>query len=219
MAHTKTKIIVAENKELLRKGLVALLKTNAGLDVVGEACNGRELLEQLKQMDVDIVILETTLSIMNGKAILDVIHRRFPDLRVIVLSGYSDTQLQSDFMARGANGFLSKTCDLETLFRAIHKVKTEGFFFDNATSRALLDKIVKDKHRSLVSDVISLNDRETEILKKVCEGKTNKEIATNLNLSASTIDFHKTKIYIKTRCSNVVGLLKYALRNGLVELT
>jgi len=219
MAHKKTKIIVAENKELLRKGLVALLKNNPDFQVVDEASNGRDLLEQLKQEVVDIVLLETTLPIMDGKTVLDIIHRRFPYLKVILLSEQSNAQLQSDYMARGANGFLSKSCELETLFKAIEKVKTEGFFFDNATSRALLEKIVKDKQRSGLSGEINLNERETEILKKICDGRTNKEIAVNLNLSTSTIDFYKTKIYGKTKCNNSTGLLKYALRNGLVELT
>lgn len=219
MTPKKTRIIIAESKELLRKGIIALLQTKPDLHIVDEASNGRDLLEQLKQESVDIVLLETNLPVMDGKAVMDVIHRRFPDLRVIVLSEQSNAQLQSDYMAHGANGFLSKDCNIDTLYHAIHKVKTEGFYFDSATSRALLNAVLKDRQRVAVSSEISFNDRETEIIKRICDGLTNKEIAENLHLSASTIDFYRTKIYGKTKCNNVTGLLKYALKNGLVELT
>ncbi len=215
----KTKIILAEHQELFRKALVSLLKTNSELEVISEALNGRELIEQLKHMPVDIVLLDTDVTLLDSKTTLEIIHRRFPAVKVIMLSVESNPEVQSDFMSLGANSFLCKNCEVQTLFKAIYKVKTEGYFFDESTSKALLDAVLKDKQRLTLSPEIQFNERETEILKKICDGKTNKEIASNLHLSTSTIDFHKTKIYSKTRCNNVIGLLKYALRNGLVELT
>jgi DNA-binding NarL/FixJ family response regulator len=215
----KIKIIIAEAREVFRKSLSALLHTQTEFQVSADAANGRELLELLKQTPVDIVILDADIPGVDGKTVLEIINRRFSSIRIIILSDRSNAQLQTDFMAYGANSFLSKNCNVKTLFKAIHKVKTEGYFFDDSTSKALLDKVLKDKQRSAFVTEVQFNDREKEILKKICDGNTNKEIALDLHLSPSTIDFYRTKIYGKTKCNNVTGLLKYALKNGLIELT
>jgi DNA-binding NarL/FixJ family response regulator len=215
----KIKIIVSEKNELFRKSLASLLKTKPEFDVVNEAANGRELLEHLKKKHIDIVLLDSEIPIVDCKTSLEIITKRFPDTRVIVLSAASDAEQMSDFMARGAGSYICKNCDVETLFKALLLVKTEGYFFDNLTSKALLDSIQKKKQTPEHSSDSLFNERETEIMKKICDGKTNKEIATSLHLSASAIDFYRTRIYGKTRCNNATGLLKYALKNGIVALS
>ncbi len=215
----KIKLIVAEEQELFRKSLISLLKTQAEFEVVSEASNGRELLEHLKHKHTDIVLLDTEMPVMDGKASLEIIKKRFPEIKVIVLSSRSDTSLMSDFMARGANSYICKSCSVATLFRAINSVKTEGYFFDSSTSKALLESVLKEKNASTKISEVKFNERETEILVRICDGKTNKEIANSLHLSSSTIDFYRTKIYGKTKCNNVTGLLKYALKNGIVALS
>ena len=216
---TKTRIILAESKELFRKGVAALLRERDDLEIIEQAANGRELLEHLKHKEADIILLEANLPVMNAKAVLEIIHKRFPDVRVIILSEHSNAHIQSDFLACGANGFLGKDCSIKNLYHAIHKVKTEGFFFDSATSKALLNSVLKDRQRSELSNEVIFNTRETEIIRNICDGFTNKEIALNLNLSMSTIDFYRTKIYSKSNCNNVTSLLKFALKTGLIELT
>src|ERR1044072_5958482 len=98
MTSKKTKIVVADSRELFRKGVSALLATKSELEIAGEVSNGRELLECLKQKDVHLVLLETSLPLMDGKAILEIIQRRFPEVRVIVLSDQLNAQMQSDYM-------------------------------------------------------------------------------------------------------------------------
>ncbi|PBQ30208.1 hypothetical protein CNR22_00025 [Sphingobacteriaceae bacterium] len=155
---------------------------------------------------------------MNGRAVLSVIQQRFPEIKVILLSTQSNAELQSEFMGYGANSFISKDANVETLLKAIRKVHSEGFFFNSSLSKALLSTVLKEKHRATLLQEISFNEREREIIKKICDGLTNKQIAVELHLSASTIDFYRTKIYGKTNCNNVATLLRYALKNGLVEL-
>jgi DNA-binding NarL/FixJ family response regulator len=215
----KIRIILAEDQELFRKSLIALLATRPEFEIVAEAANGKELIEHMKNKEADIVLLDIEMPVMDGRTALEVIKKRFPKTRVIILSVHSGMHLMSDFMSRGAASFLSKNCSAEILFKAIAVVNSEGYFFDLTTSKALLDSVLKDKSEPPLFQEVSFNKRETEILVGICDGKTNREMASYLNLSASTIDFHRSKIYTKTNCSNVTELLKYALRNGIIALT
>jgi two-component system response regulator DegU len=217
----KIKIILAEDQELFRKSLISLLKTQSDFEVTADAGNGRDLLGELKQRPAHIVILDIEMPVMDGKTCLEIIRKRFPEIKVIVLSMHTGTELVSDFMSHGASSYLGKNCGVETLFKAIRVVMKEGYYFDNSTSKALLDTIMykAGNESSITGKEVKFNDRETEILRKICDGKTNKEIASHLHLSTSTIDFHKSKIYSKTHCCNATELLKYALKNGIIALT
>ena len=152
----KIEIILAENHELFRKSLVALLKTKPEFDVVAEASNSRELINQLKQKPVDIVLLDIEMPVMNTKRTLEIIGKRFPQVKVIILNIHSNMNLVSDFMAQGASGYLRKSCDVQTLFRAIQVVNYEGYFFDNVVSKALLDSVI-DKSQNTVFSEIKFN--------------------------------------------------------------
>lgn len=215
----KIRIILAEDQELFRKSLVALLNSTPEFNVVSQAANGRELLEELKRTEADVVLMDVEMPVMDGKTAMEIIAKRFPETRIIILSIHCEPSRVSDFMAHGASSFLSKNCNVETLFNAIKIVKNEGFYFDKSTSKAMLETIVKDKTSEADLQGIVFNDRETEVLKRICDGKTNKEIANSMHLSTSTIDFYRTKIYNKTKCNNVTSLLKFALRNGIVALS
>lgn len=215
----KIKIVLAENSELFRKSLVSLLNTEPQFEVVGEANNGKELLDLLKQKQVDIVLLDVEMPVMDGRVALDIMQKRFPHVKVIVLSIHNGQNFTTEFMSLGASCVLSKNCGVDTMFSAIRTVNRDGYYFDNTISKAMLGALIKDKAVNRMIKEVVFNARETEILKAICDGKTNKEIASSLHLSASTIDFHRCKIYAKANCGNVTGLLKYALRNGIVSLT
>lgn len=215
----KIRIIVSEKQGLYRKSLGILLNTRPEFEVIAEAENGRELIEQLKHKHTDIVLLDTELPVMESKTVLEIIKKRFPETKVIVISILSNAELMSDYLIRGAASYICKNCSVESLFNAILLVKNEGYYFDDSTSKALLESVINEKQSSANYSEIKFNKRETEIMKKICDGQTNKEIASSLYLSSSTIDFYKAKIYSKTKCNNVAGLLRFALKNGIVALT
>lgn len=214
----KIKLTIAGTREVERKSMVALLNNDSGLEVIDDAANGKELIELLKHQTPDIVMMDKDMPIMDAVATMEVMHRRFPDVKVMVMAEDPNAEMQADFMARGANCFLGKSCMITTLFTAISKVYTDGYYFDESMSKALLETVMKEKQRSLTLGVARFNERETDILKRICDGNTNKQIAFNLHLSASTIDFYRTRIYNKTKCNNVIGLVKFALRNGIISL-
>lgn len=214
----KIKIIIVDNHELFRKSLVALLKTNSDYDVVADVADNRELISKLKYVYADIVILDLELLSMTSNTFLEIIRRRFADLKVVLLSEQPNAQLQAEYMVKGVNSFLTKNCSVETLFTTLNKVKRDGFYFDETTAKGLLDTIVHDRQNKSPHDKVTFNGRETDVMKQICDGKTNKEIAETLHLSSSTIDFYRSKIYSKAKCNNVAHLIKYALRNGFISI-
>jgi DNA-binding NarL/FixJ family response regulator len=170
-------------------------------------------------MEADIVLIDAEMPVLDGRATVDLLQIRFPLVKSIVLSNNASHHQTTDFMARGAGCYLTINCGVDTLFKAIKTVSSEGFYFDSSISKAMLGALIKGKKTGdALSDVV-FNDREVEVMKAVCDGHTNKEIAIRLHVSASTIDFYKGKIYEKTECNNVASLLKYALKKGIITLT
>lgn len=214
----KIKLMVADDQHLFRKSLISLLKEAPDMEVAAEAENGKQLIDLLKHNEPDIVLLDVEMPVMDGKTALEIIVKRFSKVKVIVLSVHYDAGLVSDFMGRGASCYLTKNCQTEMLFDAIRVVKTKGHYFDASVSKAMLDSIQREKSNAPFTGEVVLNDREIDIMKRICDGKTNKEIASSLNLSASTIDFHRSKIYSKTHSNNITQLLKFALKSGIVDL-
>jgi DNA-binding NarL/FixJ family response regulator len=213
------KIIVVEDQELMRKSFIALLKEDKHFEVIAEAANGKELLELLKQTTPDIVLLDIEMPVMNGKEALEIINKRFPEVKVIMLSMHAGINFISELMARGARAFIPKDCDPDSLFEAIHTVHSEGYYFDKSISEAVLRGLQREKSINPILEALSLSDREVEILKELCEGKTNKQIAASLKISVSTVDFHRGNVYKKTNSKNIIDLIKYAIKYGLIAIT
>lgn len=217
-AQNKIRIIVTEDQELMRKSLIALLKEDPAIEVVAEASNGKELLELMKHTEADIILLDIEMPVMSGAEALDVINKRFGDMKVIMLSMYAGVNFISELMSKGARAYLPKNCDPDSFFEAIHTVYSEGYYFDKSVSEAMLRGLQKEKAINPVLDAMSLSDREIDILKEICEGKTNKQIAESLKISMHTVDFHRGNIYKKTKSKNLLSLLKYAIKSGIIDL-
>ncbi|HEY1039070.1 MAG TPA: response regulator transcription factor [Bacteroidia bacterium] len=211
-------IAIAEDQTLVRKALISLLEENNQVRCIAEAGNGRELLDLLKTQQPHIVLLDIDMPVMNGRQTLELIKKRFPGVKVIMLSIYNDQNYISEFMAMGANAYLPKNSDVEVLMEAIQTVKEKGIYISPAVSNALLNGLRQEKNINPLFDELSLTARETDILKIICEGKTNKEIAEQLHISASTVDFHRGNIYTKTKSKNVTDLVKYAIKNGIITV-
>lgn len=213
----KINIILAESHELFRKALIALLKTKEDFEITAEAANGKELLELLKYNKPNIVLLDVEIPIKDNRA-LEIIKSRFPGVRVIILSSAVRMDLMSDFMTAGASSYLSRECSVEDLFQTIRMVNQQGLFFADAASKILLNMVLKERSDP-IPQTVKFNDREAKIIREICNGKTKREIADLLNLSPSTIDFYRARIYSKTKCNSATLLFRYALKNGIVALS
>ncbi len=212
------KIMLTEDQLLVRKALVSLLDDQPDFTVTGEAYNGKELIELIKDNEPHIVLLDIDMPVMNGHQTLEVIKKRFPNVKVIMLSMHTEPGFLNEFMSNGASAYLSKSIDIEILFEAIRTVNTEGIYFNKDLARALLNGIKREKTNQLFFNEPPLSSKELVILKELCKGKTNKVIADELHLSINTIDFHRGNIYIKTKCKNIAELVKFAIKQELVSI-
>lgn len=210
----KIKIILAEDKALMRKSLIALLKEYPNFEIIGEASNGKDLLNLLKDLEPDIVLLDIEMPVMNGIEALKIIRTRFPEVKVIVLSIHNDLVYVRNSLALGARGYLAKDCLPEQLERAILDISKKGFYLEDGVSKDLLHDTAYSQNISTGKQTFS--SRELEVLKELCRGKTEKEIALMLNISHHTVHFHRMNIYTKTNTHNLAGLLNYAKLNVLL---
>lgn len=213
----KIKITIAEDHTLMRRSLIALLNEDPNLQIIGEAGNGKELLELLNTQQPDIIILDLEMPVMSGWEVLKVLHQDFSHIKIIILSMYADLALLDHYAENGVHSYITKGCNPEILFQAIHTVFNKGYYVDDSIPKHLFKNIIAQQ----VSDVdeeLTLNQKEKEILMQICNGKTNKEIAGLFKISPSTVDFHRSKIYGKTKSSNVADLFKYAIKKGIINI-
>jgi DNA-binding NarL/FixJ family response regulator len=210
-------IALAEDHLLFRQGLTTLLKEYEEINVLFDASNGIELLDELKKSKPDVILLDIEMPIMNGKEALLKIKEKYPAIKVIMISSYYDDAYITEYLLLGAVGFLPKHCDIEKVIDAIFAVYEQGFYFDNNISKSLLAKLMKSKAVNPTLPNQILSNREIEILKLTCLEKTSKEISEELFISQRTVEWHRKQIMIKTKAKNVVGLVMYAIKNKIIS--
>ncbi len=211
------KIIIVDDHEIFRSGLKMVLTKLSYLKVIGEASNGKEFLDLLDTEKPDIVLLDIEMPVMNGIDAARLALQKFPDLKIITLTMFNDEDYIQSMLDAGVKGFLIKNINKDTLDKAIQMVNMGGNYY----SEELFDYFTKKIAPKPSSDApeIDFTRREREILSLLVEGLSNKEIADRLFVSERTIVGHKTNLLAKTGCKNTVGLLAYAVKNKLVDLT
>jgi DNA-binding NarL/FixJ family response regulator len=212
------RLMLAEDHQLVRKAFTMMLDEQPDFRMIGHAGNGKELLELMKTDEPDVVLLDIDMPVMNGRQCLGLIRSKFPEVKVIMLSLHKAPALMTEYMANGASAYLHKDVDMEDLLEAIRSVHREGSYFSKDLSKALLAGIRKEKKSNPFFDEPVLSDKEIVVLKELCDGKTNQEIADTLHVSINTIGFHRNNIYSKTRSHNIAELMKYSIRNGLISI-
>jgi DNA-binding NarL/FixJ family response regulator len=208
-------IAIAEDHDLVRKGIVSLLKEEANFEIIGDFSNGNDLIAAMRQFPMHVVILDIEMPQLNGLDALQIICEEFPEVKVIMLSMHESPEYISECMSLGAKAFLPKNCDIEELILAINTVFSKGFFFNEMVSKVLLDRISKSSQKVNSVEKNELTEREEEIVVLICEGYQNKEIADQLCLSVRTIEVHRKNISKKLNATNIAGLIRYAVTNGL----
>jgi len=209
----KIKVLLADDHQIIIDGLKSLLKNSEQIDVTTEANNGREALRILGLITIDVVLMDIDMPVMNGIDALKEIRKQFSDVKVIILSMHNEAGMIKSLMDIGANGYLLKSCSQTELTDAICKVASGQSYFSTDVTLALL-KPNGAPNNEQKNEL--LTDRETEILRLIAGGFSNKEIGDQLFISHRTVDTHRTNLMKKLDVSNIAGLISYAIKNGIV---
>jgi DNA-binding NarL/FixJ family response regulator len=204
-------VVLADDHDLVRSGLKALLATIPGVQVIGEARNGHELLAYLdSRPHPDIVITDIAMPSMDGFAAIRAIRARYPDLRVLVLSMYDTADFVRRAAESGASGYIMKDAPPEELAHGLHMMMESGSYYSGAVAQRLLQRA-----EPTAGDELTV--RQVEILTLLAQGKTSKQIGYELGLSPKTVDVHRARIMQRLGLSDLANLTLYAVRKGLVK--
>ena len=216
----KIKIVIADDHTIFRQGLRMLLAQEDDMEVVGEAADGIEALELAKKYNPDVILLDIAMPNMDGVKVAGTIKKRFPQIKIIVLTSYSDDQFLFEFLKLGVSGFVLKDSASQELIYSIRKSNEGMVFFDPSVSKKVMEKFTQVSGGK--SDFVNygkLSDREKEVLRLVAEGCATKEVAEKLYISPKTVENHRANIMKKLNIRDRTGLTKYALRLGLIDLS
>lgn len=213
------KVAIADDHALFRTGVKVALSSRKDIQMVAEAENGMQLLNLLRHIQPDVVLLDIQMPIMDGAATLPEIKKLYPNIKVIMLSMYNDHSVISRMMEIGANSYLTKESGSEMIYDAIKAVYEQDFFFNDLTNKALLSGLRTKRAAEVTQQDVQLTDKETAVLKLMCEEKSTKEIAELVELSPRTVEAIRDKLKTKTGAKSMAGLVMYAIRAGLVKQT
>src|SRR5450755_328204 len=210
------KVAIADDHALFRAGVKTALSVRKDIEMIAEADNGMQLLNLLKHVEPDVILLDIQMPIMDGIQTLPEIRKLYPHVKVIILSMHNDHSMISKLMEVGANSYLTKNSDSETIYQAIKTCYEQEFFFNDLTNKALLSGL-RTKKTDHTQEDVQLNDKELRILKLMCEEKTTKEIADIVDISPRTVEAIRDKLKTKTGAKSMAGLVMYAVKNKLLE--
>lgn len=209
------RILLADDHRIIVDGLVGLLSEASDMECVHTCSNGQEALEALAHLTVDVVLMDIEMPVLDGLAAMERIARMDPRPRTIVLSMHDEPSVVQRVMELGADGYLVKDCGREELFFAIRNVHAgKRHFASNAVEGLMKQRKVTAGDRGLLKD---LSEREVEVLAALAEGLGNKEIGDRLFISPRTVDTHRTNLMRKLDTHNVAGLVRIAVKAGLVK--
>ncbi|MCX7908673.1 MAG: response regulator transcription factor [Ignavibacteria bacterium] len=207
------KIIIADDHAVVRTGLKQIIESDPNLRVVGEASSGFELIEKIQEGHYDVVILDISMPGKDGLETLKEIKRIKPKLPVLIFTVYPEDQYAVRLLKAGASGYLNKECEPEALIEAIHRVAMGRKYVSENLAELLAQKL-EDTSEVPLHELLS--DREFQVLCLIASGKTIKEIAEILQLSANTVSTYRIRILEKMKMKNNAELTHYAIKNGLV---
>jgi DNA-binding NarL/FixJ family response regulator len=209
------KLIIADDHRMFRESLRKILTIENIAEIPAEASNGKELLQLIGEHEPDMVLMDIAMPVMDGIEATKKAMELYPNLKILVLSSFGDDKYYYSMLEAGAKGFVLKNAGISELQNAIIEIAKGGNWF----SAELIQKVIANLNlKPQKEEPTLLSNRELEIVKLICETKTNEQIADSLNLSFDTIKWHRANIFSKTSCVNSAGLVLYAIRNKLIEI-
>ena len=215
----KIKVLVADDHALFREGITALLAGYDDLEVVGEAADGKQAVDQVGKLHPDVVLMDIAMPGLGGLEATFEIKKLYPDVKILVLTQYDNREYVYRFLNAGVSGYVLKRAAGTELVAAIRAVHQKGTFLHPDVAPAVVEGYLGGGIKSVVRDdpYEALTDREKQVLKLVAEGKTNKEIAEILGISVKTAMGHRANLMEHLGIHNKAELVKFALQRGIIE--
>ena len=212
------KILLADDHDVVRRGLREELSQHEGWEICGEARNGREAVKMALKLSPDVAVIDLSMPELNGLEATRQIRRERPHTEVLIFTMHETEQLIREVLSAGARGYVLKSDAGRHLTNAVEALSHRKPFFTARVSEALLEAFLKSAAKPDEDSVFrTLTDREREIVQMLAEGKSNKEIATRLSISVKTVETHRATVMRKLDINSIVELVHYAIRNQLVE--
>jgi two-component system, NarL family, response regulator NreC len=210
------RIIIADDHSILREGLKSLLCKEAGIKIVGEARNGKELLAVLESVPCDLAVVDIAMPVMDGLTALREIKRRYPKIKVLILSMLSDYAHFSQAKALGASGYLAKDDAGDEIRRAIDVIMRGRMYVSPSVTTLLAERQVQLMENGKSPSLEILTKRERQVLAMIAGGITNKNIAIELKISIHTVENHRAHLSDKLGLKNTAALVRYAIEKGII---
>ena len=215
----KIKVLVVDDHTIVRDGICALLSLTPDIEVVGEASNGCEALEKVKQLVPDVIVMDIAMPVMGGLEATRMVRDEFPNIKVLVLTQYEDKEYVFPAIEAGALGFIIKTAASSDLATGIRSVYRGDSFLSPSVAKLFVERHqAGDDSGGRGDPYAQLTGREREVLKLTAEGYTVKEMADMLIISPKTVEGHKTSLMNKLNLHSRTELVKYALRKGIISV-
>jgi two-component system, NarL family, response regulator NreC len=213
----KLRILIADDHEVVRAGVRAMVQHEPDLEVCGIATNGRDAVALAMELKPDVVIVDMTMPELDGVQVIRQIKRALPQTEMLVFSAHESEAIIAEVFAAGAKSYIRKADAGRHLISALRSLRQHKPFFTDEVSKVLFARFLKASGEQPVSSSDKLSAREREIVRLLAEGKSNKENAMALGISIRTIETHRATVMRKLRVESLAGLVRYAVRNGIIE--
>ncbi|MCO5950783.1 response regulator transcription factor [Mucilaginibacter flavidus] len=215
----KIKLAIADDHKIFRNGLKATLEDCADFDLVIEASNGKQLLGMLTEVKPDVILMDIKMPEMDGIQTTTAIKQKYKDVKVLALSMFNEDKYIVDMMKAGASGYLLKNAEPEEIIEAISTVFYKDYYFNEHLSITLIKQLAGNNNSNNPSQSLAdFNEREIEVLRLVCQECSNQEIADKICLSVRTVEGYRARLFEKTRSKNLVGLVIFAIKTGIINV-
>ena len=211
------RIVIADDHEIVRKGIAAQISQRPNWEVIAEATNGRDAVTVALRMKPDLVVLDLSMPELNGLAAASRIRAQWPEARILMLTVHDSEQVVREVLAAGAQGYVLKSDAGRTLMAALDALLEGGTFFTPKVGKMVLDGYLRNPTSAEETGAGALSPREREIVQLLAEGKSNKEVATALGISVKTAETHRSNIMRKAGFGSLAELVRYAIRNRIIE--
>ena len=215
---TKIRLLIADDHPIVRAGIRACLAKDSRIEIVGDAADGREALARTRELAPDVVFMDIYMPRMNGLVASKLISQQYPESKVLMHTLHEDQAQVLQIIRSGARGYVLKNSPLDKLGDIIQTIHRGGSYFHSDAARIAMEEHSRHLQRRGNQVTSDLSERETEVLSKIAEGKTNREIAGELGISVRTVETHRERMMHKLQIHNVPGLIKFAIMQGVAVI-